>query len=120
MKVAVTSTLPTIDACVGTKLRCSKYLLIVDLDTMKYEAMPNPFLAVSGPAAGKLFAQQLLEVNISKVLANNCSSDIRKSLGRTGIQIIGGMSGSVISTVKQFKEMCMADTTIMPVEALQD
>ncbi len=115
MKVAVTSTLPTIDACVGTKLRGSKYLLIVDIDTMKCEAMSNPFLAVSGPAAGKLFAQQLLEVNISKVLANNCSSDIQKSLSRTGIQVIDGMSGSVISAVKQFKEMCMADTIIMPV-----
>ena len=120
MKVAVTSTLPTIDASVGTKLRCSKYLLIVDIDTMKYEAMLNPILAVSGPAAGKLFAQQLLEVNISKVLANNCSSDIRESLGLTGIQVIGGMSGSVRSVVKQFKEMCLADTIVMPVEDVQE
>ena len=119
MKIAVASTGPTLDAPVATQFQCSKYLLIVDLDTMKYEAMPNPFLAVSGPAAGKLFAQQLLELNISKVLANNCSSDIRKSLGRTGIQIISGMSGSVISAVKQFKEMCMADTIVMPVEGIQ-
>ncbi len=120
MKVAVTSTLPTIDACVGTKLRYSKYLLIVDLDTMGYETMPNPIMALSGPAAGKLFAQQLLGMNISKVLANNCSSDIRKPLGRAGIQIIGGMSGSVSSVVKRFKEMCMADTIIISVEDIQE
>ena len=120
MKVAVTSTLPTIDACVGTKLRRSKYLLIVDLDTMEYEAMPNPIMALSGPAAGKLFAQQLLQENVSIVLANNCGSDMRKSLSRTGIQIIGGMSGSVHSVVKQFKEMRMADIVIIPVETLQD
>ena len=120
MKIAVTSTLPTIDACVGTKLRRSKYLLIVDLDTMKYEAMPNPFLAVSGPAAGQFFAQQLLKINVSKVLANNCSSDIRESLGGTGIQIISGMSGSVSRVVKQFRKMCMADTIVMPVEDIQE
>ena len=120
MKVAITSTLPTIDACVGTKLRGSKYLLIVDIDTMKYETMPNLFLAVSGSVVGKLFAQQLLEVNVSKVLANNCDSDVLKSLGRTGIQVISGMSGSVQSVVKQFKEMCMADTIIMPIEDIQE
>ena len=120
MKIAVTSTLPTIDACVGTKLRYSKYLLIIDLDTMKYKAMPNPFLAVSGPAAGKLIARQLLELNISKILVNSCNSDIRKSLSGAGIQIIGGMSGSVISAVKQFKEMCMADTIVMPFKDIQE
>lgn len=120
MKVAITSTLSTIDAPVGAKLRSSKYLLIVDLNTMKYEAIPNPIMALSGPAAGKLFAQQLLEINISKVLTNNCSSDIRKSLGRAGIQIIGGMSGSVSSAIKQFKKMCMADTIIMPFEDIQE
>ena len=120
MKVAVTSTLPTIDASVGTKLRCSKYLLIVDIDTMKYEVMPNPFLAASGSAAGKLVAQQLSEVNVSKVLTNNCGSDVLKSLYRTEIQVISGMSGSVRRVVKQFKEMCMADTIIMPIEDIQE
>ena len=119
MKIAVASTLPTIDACVGTKLRLSKYLLIIDLGTMEYEAMPNPIMALSGPAAGKLFAQQLLEVNISKVLANNCSSDIRKSLGQTGIQVIGGVSGSVHSAVERFKEMCKAETIILPAEEVK-
>ena len=110
MKIAVASALPTIDACVGTTLRSSKYLLIVDLGTMKYEAMPNPLLAVSGPAAGKLFAQQLLEAGISKILINNCSSGTRRFLGQAAIQIIDGMSGPVDSAVRQFREICMADT----------
>ena len=114
MKIAVVSELSTIDACVGTELRNSKYLLIIDIDTMEYEAMPNPIMALSGPAAGKLFAQQLLEVNVSKVLANNCGSDMLKSLGCTDVQVIDGMCGSVRSVVRQFKELCMTDTIIMP------
>ena len=120
MKVAVTSALPTIDACIGTKLCGSKYLLIVDLDTMKYEAMSNPIMALSGPAAGKLFAQQLLQEDVSKVLANNCSSDMLKSLDHAGIQIIGGMGGSVRRVVKQFKERCMAEAVVMPVEDIRE
>lgn len=120
MKIAVASTRPALDACIETHFRCNKYLLIVDLDTMEYEVMLNPIMALSGPAAGKLFAQQLLEVNVSKVLANNCGSDMLESLGRAGIQLIGGMSGSVRSAVKQFKEMCLAETIVISVEALKD
>lgn len=119
MKIAVTSVLPAINACVAAKLRSSKYLLIVDLGTMKYEAMPNPLLAVRGPAAGKLFAQQLLEAGVSKILVNKCSFDIRKFLGQAGIQIIDGMSGSVGSALEQFRKICMAETMIMPVESIR-
>ena len=120
MKIAVTSTLPTLDARVGSKLSRSKYLLIIDIDTMEYEAMPNPVMALGGPAAGRLFAQQLLQENVSKVLANNCDSNILKFLGSAGIQIIGGISGSVRRAVKQLKEMGMAETVIIPFESLQD
>lgn len=123
MKISVVSELPTLDACIGTHFRCSKYLLIIDLDTMEYEAMPNPVIVLSGPAAGKLFAQQLLQENVRIVLAGSYSSKISKSflkaLGGVGIQIIGGMSGSIRSAVKQFKEICLADTIIMPIEDVQ-
>ncbi len=115
MKIAVVSELPTIDAFIGTNLRSSKYLLIIDTDTMEYEAMPNPIMALGGSAAGKLFTQQLLEVNVSKILVNNCSLDMLKSLGHTGIQVISGLSGSVRSVVNQFKEMCMTETIIIPI-----
>ena len=120
MKVAVPSAFPTVDACVAAELCCSQYLLIITLGTMEYEAMPNPVMALGGPAAGRLFAQQLLQENVSKVLANNCDSNILKFLGSAGIQIIGGISGSVRRAVKQLKEMGMAETVIIPFESLQD
>ncbi len=105
MKIAIPSTLLTIDVCIGRKLSCSKYLLIVELSTMEYEAMTNPLLLLSGPAAGKLFAMELLEENVAIVLADGCNSSISKSLGSAGIQLIFGMSGSVRRAVEQVKEM---------------
>lgn len=120
MKIAVTSILPNIDASVGTKSHCSKYLLIVDLDTMEYEALPNPLIALGGPAAGKFLAQQLRQQNVSKLLVNNCSTNIAKSLGSAGIQIIGGASGSVRRVIRQFKKMCMAETIVIPAEDIQE
>ncbi len=120
MKIAVTSTFPSIYARVGAKLPSSDYLLIIDIDTMEYEAMMNPLLALSGPAMWKLFVQELLQEDVRIILSGDCNSNVSKSLGRAGLQIIGGMSGSVCSAVKQFKEMCMADTIIMPVEDIQE
>lgn len=114
MKIAVPSTLPTLDACIGTQFHRSKYLLIIDLDTMEYEAMVNPLLVLSGPAAGKLFAQQLLEENVRIVLASNCGSNISEFLGTAGIRIIAGMSGSVRRAANQLIEMCMAEPSMRP------
>jgi len=107
MKIAVASTGDTLDACVAPQIQSSKYLLLLDLDTMDYVVMLNPLTMLSGPAAGKMLAQHLLQENIWKVLAENCNSNILKHLGSAGIQIIGGMSGSVRNAVKEFKEMCL-------------
>ena len=120
MKIAVPSMLPTLDACVGTQFHQSKYLLIVDSCTMEYEAMTNPLLLLSGPAAGKLFALQLLEENVATVLANSCNSSILESLVGVGIRVIVGKSGSVRRAVEQFKEMCLADTVVIDFDASQD
>ncbi len=126
MKIAVTSTHPTLDTPVGTKLHSSKYLLIidpeliVDPDTIEYKIMMNPVMMVSGPAMWELFTQELLQEDVQILLSGDCNSNATESLAHAGIQIIGGMSGSVRSAIKQFSEMCMADTIIMPVEDIQE
>ncbi|MHC4070436.1 MAG: NifB/NifX family molybdenum-iron cluster-binding protein [Planctomycetota bacterium] len=120
MKIAVTSTGPTLEDNISTEFGDSKYLLIIDFDTLKYEAMISPGVVEDGPAAGKLLAQHLLQESVSKILASHVNFDVLKSflkaLRGTGIQIIDGMSGSVRSAVRQFKEMCMADTVVVPCE----
>jgi len=120
MRVAVTSTGPTLDDRVSTEFDNSKYVLIVDFDTLRYEAMISPVLLDNGPAAGKLLAQQLLQAGVSKVLASHISFNVLKSflksLRGTGIQIIDGMSGTVRSVVQRFDEICADDTVVIPCE----
>ncbi len=118
MKIAVTSTGPTLDDYVSTEFDHSRYLLIIDFDTFEYETMISPIVVDSSYTAGELFAQQLLQADVSMLLTNHISFDVLKSflksLRGTGIQIIDGMNGSVRSVVRQFKEMCMADTVVIP------
>jgi predicted Fe-Mo cluster-binding NifX family protein len=118
MRIAVASTGPTLDDNVSTEFGHSKYLLIVDFDTLQYEVVVSPVVMDSGPAAGRLLAEQLLEGNVSKLLVSHINLDVLKSflksLQGTGIQIIDGMSGTVHSVVRQFRELCMADTIVVP------
>ncbi len=118
MKIAVTSTGPTLDDYVSTEFDHSRYLLIIDFDTFDYETIISPIVVDSSTTAGELFAQQLLQADVSMLLTNHISFDVLKSflksLRGTGIQIIDGMNGSVHSVVRQFKEMCMADTVVIP------
>ena len=116
MKIAVTSAIPTIDAPVGTKLLNSKYLLIINPDTMEYKAMLNLILSISGPAMWKLFTQELFQEDVGIILVGDCNSNVSKSLGDAGIQVISGLSGSICSVVEQFKEMCLAETIIEPIK----
>jgi len=118
MKIAVTSTGPTLDDYVSAEFDQSRYLLIIDFDTFEYETMISPIVVDSSSTTGGLFAQQLLQADVSMLLTNHISFNVLKSflksLRGTGIQIIDGMNGSVRSVVRQFKEICMADTVVIP------
>jgi predicted Fe-Mo cluster-binding NifX family protein len=116
MKVAIPSNEPRLDARVEGELCRGKYVLIVDVNTMTYEPVANPIMWLDSDVAMKVFVQELLQRNVSKVLARECSSDARKCLGLAGIQIIGILNGTARSVVGQLKAMCMAETTILPVK----
>lgn len=120
MRIAVASTGPALDDDVSPEFDDSKYLLIVDFDTLKYEAMISPVVVDDGPAAGRPLARQLLQEDVSKILAGRVNFDALKSflnnLQGHGIQVIDGMSGSVRSAVRRFKQICLADTIIIPCE----
>lgn len=118
MKIAVTSTGPTLDDYISTEFDQSRYLLIIDFDTFEYETMISPIVVDSSSTAGELFAQQLLQADVSMILTNHISFNVLKSFLKSlrgiGIQIIDGMNGSVCSVVRQLKEICMADTVVIP------
>jgi len=124
MKIAVTSTGPTLDDYVSTEFDNSKYLLVIDFDTFEYETMISPIVVDSSSTAGELFAQQLLQSDVSMFLTNHISFSMLKSflesLRGTGIHIIDGLNGSVRNVARQFKEMCMADTVVIPSEDIMD
>lgn len=103
MKIAITSTGPTLEHMVGTRSDCCDYLFIIDPNTMEYERMPNPVVALRGPAAQKMFTQLMLQGNVSAFLTGGCDTKILKELSDAGIAIIIVTTGSVNRAVKRFR-----------------
>jgi len=102
MKIAVTSTGPTLDDNVEARFGRCPYFLVIDTDTMQYEALENPNIALGG-GAGIQSAQLMSEKGVIAVLTGNCGPNAFNVFGQAGVQVIVGVNGSVRNAVEQFK-----------------
>jgi predicted Fe-Mo cluster-binding NifX family protein/ferredoxin len=103
MKIAVTSTGPTLDDNVEARFGRCPYFLIIDTDSMQYEAIENPNIALGG-GAGIQSAQLMSEKGVTTVLTGNCGPNAFNVFGQAGIQVIVGVNGLVRNAVEQFKK----------------
>jgi len=76
--------------------------LIIDTDTMQFEAIENPNIAIGG-GAGIQSAQLMSEKGVTVVLTGNCGPNAFNVFGQAGIQVIVGVSGAVRNAIEQFK-----------------
>lgn len=107
MKIAITSTGPTLDDSVETRFGRCAYFLIIDPDTMACEPISNPNVAVGG-GAGILSAQLLAHKGVKVVLTGNCGPNAFQTFGAAGIQVITGVSGRVAEAVRQYQAGALA------------
>jgi predicted Fe-Mo cluster-binding NifX family protein/ferredoxin len=102
MKIAVTSTGPTLDDSVEARFGRCAYFLIIDTDKMQHEAIENPNIALGG-GAGIQSAQLMSEKGVTTVLTGNCGPNAFNVFGQAGIQVIVGIGGVVRNAVEEFK-----------------
>ena len=110
MKIAITSTGPTLDDAVETRFGRCAYFLIIDPDTMEFEALANPNITLGG-GAGIQSAQLMADKGVSVVLTGNCGPNAFKTFGAAGIQVITAVNGQVRQAVQQYTAGALADTT---------
>ena len=98
MKIAVTSTGPTLDDAVEMRFGRCAYFLIIDPDTMEFEALPNPNISLGG-GAGIQSAQLMADKGVAIVLTGNCGPNAFQTFGAAGIQVITAVNGQVRQAV---------------------
>ncbi len=116
MNIAVTSTGPTLDHQVEPRFGRCPYFLIIDSESMEFEALENPNIALGG-GAGIQSAQLLAEKGVQTVLTGNCGPNAYQTLSAAGIQVILGVNGPVKKAVEQFKSGAFAAASGPSVES---
>jgi predicted Fe-Mo cluster-binding NifX family protein len=102
MRIAISATGTDLAAEVDPRFgRCS-YFIIIDPQTMEYDAIENRN-AMTGGGAGISTAQRIANNGIEVVLTGNCGPNAYQTLSASGIQIITGVSGKVEDAVRQYK-----------------
>jgi len=102
MKICITSTSNNLDAPLDPRFGRCAYLLIVDVETMRFEAVPNLASGATG-GAGIQAAQTIADKGAKVLVTGNVGPNAFQALSAAGIEIVTGASGSVRETIEKFK-----------------
>ena len=107
MKIAVSSSGQTLDDSVDARFGRCAYFLVIDPDTLEFEPIQNPNIAL-GHGAGIQSAQLLANKGVTVVQIGNCGPNAFQTFGAAGIQVITGVAGQVREAVRMYKSGAMA------------
>jgi predicted Fe-Mo cluster-binding NifX family protein len=102
MKICVSSTGNTLDAPVDPRFGRCRYFLIVDSETMQFEAVPNIASGAMG-GAGIQAAQMIAGKGVRALITGNVGPNAFQALSAAGIEIVTGASGTVREVVEKHK-----------------
>jgi predicted Fe-Mo cluster-binding NifX family protein len=102
MKICVTATADSLDAHIDPRFGRCAYLIIVDSETMQFEAVPNSAAGATG-GAGIQAAQTIANKGVELLITGNVGPNAFGALSAAGIEIFTGASGTVKEAVEKFK-----------------
>lgn len=103
MKICITSEGKTLDANIDPRFGRCRYFIIVDTDTMEFQAIDNASIQASG-GAGIQSGQLMASNQVKAVLTGNVGPNAFQTLQAAGIEIFTGVSGTVSEALKKYKE----------------
>jgi len=102
MKVVVSSTGRELESTVDPRFGRCQYFIVVDTETMMFEAMPNTSIGAAH-GAGIQAAQLVASWGVDVVLTGNVGPNAFTALSTAGVQVLTGASGTVRDAVEKFK-----------------
>ncbi|MDY6965259.1 MAG: NifB/NifX family molybdenum-iron cluster-binding protein [Halobacteriota archaeon] len=115
MKICVTATGKDLNAQVDPRFGRCQYFVIVDPDTMNFEAFTNESIAASG-GAGIKAAQTIANKGVDVVITGNVGPNAFQTLSAAGIRIATGASGTVKDAIEMYKNNKFSETKSATVE----
>lgn len=102
MKIAVTAKGADIDAEVDPRFGRAAYILIIDSETMEYQAVDNNENVRSFQGAGINAASMVSQKGVEVLLTGYCGPKAFKVVDTAGIKVVNDVAGNVKDALAQF------------------
>jgi predicted Fe-Mo cluster-binding NifX family protein len=102
MKACVTATANSLNAQIDPRFGRCAYLVIIDSETMQFEAIPNVAAGAAG-GAGIQAAQTIASRGVKVLITGNVGPKAFQALSAAGIEVVTGVFGTVRDAVEKFK-----------------
>jgi len=102
MRIAISATGSALDDEVDPRFGRCQYFIIVDPETMEFEALENSN-AVAAGGAGISTGQMIAGKGVKVVLTSNCGPNAYQVLSAAGLQVITGVSGKIKDAIEEYK-----------------
>jgi predicted Fe-Mo cluster-binding NifX family protein len=102
MKIAVTSTGKDLDSPMDPRFGRAAYILIVDTDTLAFEALDNAENVNAFKGAGIQAATMICDKHADVLLTGFCGPNAFKTLEAAHVKVAGDVSGTVREAVAAF------------------
>jgi predicted Fe-Mo cluster-binding NifX family protein len=102
VKICVTAKGYNLDAQVDPRFGRCEYFLIVDTETLRYEAIRNPNIDTGG-GAGIQSGQIMAERQVKAVITGDMGPNAFQTLNAAGISVMTGASGSIRQAIEKYK-----------------
>ena len=104
MKVAVSAQGKDLNASVDPRFGRAPYFIIIDPDTMEYEAIDNKQSLNMPQGAGVQAAMTIINHQAEVLLTGNCGPKAFRTLKAANVNVITGVKGTVKEAVEKFKQ----------------
>lgn len=109
MKICVSATANSIDAQVDPRFGRCPYLIIVDSETLQFEAVSNVASGAMG-GAGIQAAQTIASKGAKVLITGNVGPNAFQALAAAGIKVVVGASGTVKQVIEKYKRGELIET----------
>jgi len=109
MKICVSAASNSLDSPIDPRFGRCPYFVIVDSETMQFEAVPNMASGATG-GAGIQAAQTIAGKGVKVLMTGNVGPNAFQALSAAGIKIVTGASGTVREVVEKYKRGELSET----------
>ena len=113
MKIAVSASEAKLDATVDPRFGRSPYHVIVDTNTMNYEAIANAGMNASS-GAGIGAAQSVASKGVQAVITGSLGPNATMVLSQAGIKMMTGATGTVREAVEAYRKGSLIEANPTP------